>query len=271
VTTIQAILLGLVQGLGEFLPISSSGHLIVVPWLLGWPDRGLAFDVALHLGTLLAVVAAFAGDWRLLLGSGVRCLLRGRPFEEMEARTLWRLGLASVPGAVAGLLLDDWAETRFRAPLLVAFDMALLGLVLLVADGRAGDAPRGEVGTRDALLIGIAQAAAIVPGVSRSGATISAALFLGFPRAEAARFSFLLATPITLGAALVKVPKLLAAGGGGGALLWGMATAAVSGFLAIRFLLRLVRTRDYRPFVFYRFAFAALVGLVALVRAARLV
>jgi undecaprenyl-diphosphatase len=271
VTTGQAFILGLVQGLGEFLPISSSGHLIVVPWLMGWADHGLAFDVALHLGTLLAVVAAFARDWRVLLASGLRCLWRGRPFEEREARTLWRLALASIPGAVAGLLLDEWAETRFRAPLLVAFDMAVLGLVLWVADRAATTRSRGEVGTRDALLIGVAQAAAIVPGVSRSGATISAALFLGFPREEAARFSFLLATPITFGAALVKVPKLLAAGGAGEPLLWGMATAAVSGFLAIRLLLRLVRTRDYRPFVYYRFAFAAMVGTLALVRAAGLV
>jgi undecaprenyl-diphosphatase len=277
VTHAQAVILGLVQGLGEFLPISSSGHLIVVPWLLGWADHGLAFDVALHLGTLLAVAAAFASDWWRLLSSGLRCLLRGQPFAEAEARTLWRLALASVPGALAGLLLDQWAETQFRAPLLVAFNMALLGFVLLQADRRAAagggsDASgRGEVSTRDAALIGLAQAAAIVPGVSRSGATISAALFLGHRREDAARFSFLLATPITFGAALVKVPKLLAAGGGGSMLMLGMATAAVTGFLAIKLLLALVRTRDYRPFVYYRWAFALLVVAVALARSAGVV
>src|SRR5262249_44052520 len=162
--------------------------------------HGLAFDVALHLGTLLAVVAAFARDWWALAASGLRCLGMGKPFAEPEARTLWRLALASVPGAIVGVLLDHWAETTFRAPLPVAFDMALLGLVLLFADRRASATGRGEVTTRDALLIGLAQAAAIVPGVSRSGATISAALFLGYERSEAARFSFLLATPITLGA-----------------------------------------------------------------------
>lgn len=267
----QATLLGAVQGLGEFLPISSSGHLIVVPWLLGWGDHGLAFDVALHLGTLLAVVAAFASDWRRLLGSGLRCLARGRPFEERDARLLWRIALASMPGALAGLLLDRWAETQLRAPLLVAFNMALLGLVLLLADRRSGSESGVEVGTAHAALIGLAQAAAIVPGVSRSGATISAALFLGHPREEAARFSFLLATPITFGAALVKVPALLSAGGGGPALLWGMATAALSGFVAIRLLLLFVRVRDYRPFVYYRWAFALLVLAVALVRGAGVV
>ena len=267
-TAAQAILLGLVQGLGEFLPISSSGHLIVVPWLLGWEDHGLAFDVALHLGTLFAVVAAFARDWWILLGSGIRCLRKGQPFAEREARTLWRLALASVPGAAIGLLLDHWAETTFRAPLLVAFNMASVGLVLLLADRRAGFAGGAEVSTRHALLIGLAQAAAIVPGVSRSGSTISAALFLGYARTEAARFSFLLATPITLGAVLVKVPKLLGAGGGGAVLAWGMATAAVAGFLAIAFLLRFVRTGSYRPFVYYRWAFALLVLAVGLARGA---
>jgi undecaprenyl-diphosphatase len=270
-TVVQAVVLGLVQGLGEFLPISSSGHLIVVPWLLGWPDHGLSFDVALHLGTLLAVGAAFAADWWRLLASGMRCLLRGSPLAEPEARLLWRIALASVPGALAGLLLDRWAETQFRAPLLVAFDMALLGLVLLRADTRASGAGRGEVSTRHAALIGLAQAAAIVPGVSRSGATISAALFLGHSREEAARFSFLLALPITFGAALVKVPKLLADGGGGPVLAWGMGTAAVTGFLAIKLLLALVRTRDYRPFVYYRWAFALLVVVVALARSAGVV
>ena len=176
-----------------------------------------------------------------------------------------------MPGAVVGVLLDHWAETTFRAPLLVAFNMAFLGLVLLLADRKASSTGGAEVSTRDALLIGLAQAAAIVPGVSRSGSTISAALFLGYERRDAARFSFLLATPITLGAVLVKIPKLLAAGGGGAALGWGMATAAVSGFLAIAFLLRLVRTSSYRPFAYYRWAFALVVVAVALARTARVV
>ena len=206
--TTQAIVLGIVQGLGEFLPISSSGHLIVVPWLLGWPDHGLAFDVALHLGTLAAVLFAFAGDWVKLISSGVRCLLRGRPFAEPEARLLWLLALASIPGAVAGLLLDEWAETVFRSPALVATTMAVMGAVLFAADRRvSASGPAAEqVSLRDAVLVGLAQALAIVPGVSRSGATIIAGRFLGYRREEAARFSFLLATPITAGAALVKVP-----------------------------------------------------------------
>ena len=264
-TAVQALVLGILQGLGEFLPISSSGHLIVVPWLLQWPPQSLSFDVALHLGTLAAVLYAFAGDWwRLLRGAG-RGLRRGAPLGEPEGRQLGLLALASVPAALLGLLLDDWAETTFRSPALVAFTMAALGGVLFLADRRAGEAERETVSLRDALLIGAAQALALVPGVSRSGATISMALFLGYRREAAARFSFLLATPITLGAALVKVPHLLA--GGDLALVFvGMAAAAVVGLLSIRVLLAYVRTRDYRPFVYYRFAFAALVAAVILVR-----
>jgi undecaprenyl-diphosphatase len=262
-TTTQAIVLGILQGLGEFLPISSSGHLIVVPWLFGWPDSGLAFDVALHLGTLAAVLFAFAGDWVRLVASAVRCARRGSPFAEPEARLLWFLALASVPGAVAGLLLDEWAETVFRSPALVAVTMALMGAVLFVADRRASPAgPAAEQATlRDALIIGFAQALALVPGVSRSGSTISAGLFLRYRREEAARFSFLLATPITFGAAIVKVPHLVHTADPS-VVLPGMTAAAVFGFFAIRVLLAYVRTRDYLPFVIYRFAFSALVVAV---------
>lgn len=265
-TTIQAILLGVIQGLGEFLPISSSGHLIAVPWLLGWPDHGLAFDVALHLGTLVAVLYAFAGDWWRLVTSALRGARRGRPFSEPEGRLLGLLAAASVPGAVAGVLLDEWAETTFRSPGLVAVTLALMGAVLLLADRRA--ARVGDVLSMSplhALLIGAAQAAAIVPGVSRSGATISMALFLGYGREEAARFSFLLATPIIFGAAVLKVPRLLASGTATG--VWaGMLAAAVFGLLSIRLLLAYVRTRDYRPFAYYRFALAALILAVLLAR-----
>jgi undecaprenyl-diphosphatase len=266
-TTTQAIVLGILQGLGEFLPISSSGHLIVVPWLLGWPDSGLAFDVALHLGTLAAVLFAFASDWVRLVTSAVRCALRGKPFAEPEARLLWLLALASIPGAVAGLLLDEWAETVFRSPALVAVTMAVMGGVLLYADRRAS--PTGpaaeQVTLRDALMIGFAQALAIVPGVSRSGSTISAGLFLHYRREEAARFSFLLATPITFGAAMVKVPHLMHTANLS-VVVPGMIAAAIFGFLAIRVLLAYVRRHDYLPFVVYRFAFAALVAAVLVAR-----
>ena len=266
-TMLRALVLGILQGLGEFLPISSSGHLIVVPWLFGWADSGLSFDVALHLGTLAAVATAFWRDWLRMIVAFVRALPGGRVFQDRDARLLVYLAVASIPGAIAGLLLDDWAETTFRAPGLVALMMALMGVVLWAADRRAGRASHGEdVSLGEALVIGFAQALAIVPGTSRSGATISAALFLGQRRDAAARFSFLLALPITAGAALVKVPHLFRAGSETGPVLAGMAAAAVSGFLAIRLLLRYVRTRNYVPFALYRFAFALLVLAVFLWR-----
>jgi undecaprenyl-diphosphatase len=268
VSAARALVLGILQGLGEFLPISSSGHLIVVPWLLGWGDSGLAFDVALHLGTLVAVAFAFWRDWLRLLQGGLRGLLAGRPLADPDARLLIYLAIATVPGAVAGVLLDEWAETVFRSPGLVALMMALMGAVLWIADRRAGTqaVAEGVVSLRDAVLIGLAQALAIVPGTSRSGATISAALFLGHRREAAARFSFLLALPITAGAALVKVPALVRSGADMGPVLIGMVAAAVSGLLAIRVLLGYVRTRTYVPFSIYRFAFAAFVWLVLLLR-----
>ncbi len=266
-STLHAIVLGVLQGLGEFLPISSSGHLIVAPWLFGWPDSGLAFDVALHLGTLFAVAAAFWRDWLRLLSAFFRALPGLRVLEDEDARLLVYLALASVPGALAGLLLEHWAETVFRSPALVAGMMALMGVILWLADRRAGRAAAGEpVSLRDALIVGCAQALAIVPGTSRSGATISAALLLGHGREGAARFSFLLALPITAGAALVKVPHLFRAGSETGPVLAGMTAAALSGFLAIRLLLSYVRTRTYLPFVVYRFAFAVFVLVLVLWR-----
>ncbi len=261
----HALVLGVLQGLGEFLPISSSGHLIVVPWLLGWPDSGLSFDVALHLGTLLAVAAAFWRDWLRLLLAFLRALPAGRALEDAASRQLVYLALATVPGALAGFFLDRWAETVFRAPGLVATMMALMGGLLWVADRQAGrSAPAGEVSLRDALIVGLAQALAIVPGTSRSGATIAAALLLGQRREAAARFSFMLALPITAGAALVKVPHLFRAGADSGPVLVGMLAAAISGFLAIRLLLASVRTRSYLPFAVYRFGFALLVWALLL-------
>jgi len=264
-STAHAIWLGILQGLGEFLPISSSGHLIVVPWLLGWPIQSLAFDVALHVGTLVAVLAAFAGDWWRLFAGAARGLAQRKLAP--EARTLLLIVVGSIPAAIVGKLLDEWAETVFRAPGLVATTMAVMGVVLFVADRRAvaGAGVSDAITLRDALLIGSAQALAIVPGVSRSGATISMALLLGHRRQEAARFSFLLATPITAGAALLKVPHLLH-GADLSVLLPGMIAAAVVGLLSIKLLLGYVRTRDYRPFAYYRWAFALLVFVVILVR-----
>jgi undecaprenyl-diphosphatase len=268
-TLAQAIVLGIVQGLTEFLPISSSGHLIVMPWMLGWGVQSLAFDVALHIGTLAAVLWAFAGDWVRILRGALTGIRERRPLATPEARLLLSLALACVPAVIAGLLLEDWAETTFRSPSLVAVTMTVMGIVLFVADRRAagGQGTVETIGYRDAFIIGAAQALALVPGVSRSGSTISMALFLRYKREEAARFSFLLSTPITFAAAAREVPALLDHGDvSHGVILAGIVTAALVGFAAIRGLLAYVRTRNYLPFVWYRLAFAALIVALLLVR-----
>ena len=264
---IEAIILGIVQGAGEFLPISSSGHLIAVPWLLGYEEHSLAFDVALHLGTLVAVGGALIGDWVTMIGGAFKGLrTHGNPFASDEGRRLGFLAVASIPGAVFGLLLNDLAESTFRSPILVAATMSVMGMVLWLADSRSAASRGIENWTlTDALIMGFAQAAALVPGVSRSGATISAARFLGFERNVAARLSFLMALPVTLGAVILKVPKMLA-GGLEPALVVGIVTAAVVGVLSIRVLFAWVRTRSYLPFVIYRFAFSALIVAVWLTR-----
>jgi undecaprenyl-diphosphatase len=257
---IEAIILGIVQGAGEFLPISSSGHLIAVPWLLGYEEHSLAFDVALHLGTLVAVAGALMGDWVRMIGGAFSSLrTHGNPFASEDGRRLGFLAIASIPGGVFGLLLNDLAESTFRSPLLVAGTMTVMGLILWLSDSK-GSSHRGLEGwtLRDALIMGFAQALALVPGVSRSGATISAARFLGYERNAAARLSFLMALPVTLGAVILKVPKMLA-GGLDTVILAGIVTAAVVGVLSIRVLFAWVRTRSYLPFVIYRFAFSALI------------
>ena len=250
----QAVTLGVLQGLGEFLPISSSAHLILAPWFLGWPDPGLTFDVALHVGTLLAVVLYFWRDW-------VRLLVAAPRPRSADGRTFWMLILGSIPGAVAGVLLDDMAERAFRAPLLIAVTLSLMGLALLAAD-RWGARDRGEADIRplDALWIGVAQALAIVPGVSRSGITIAVARWRGIERAAAARFSFLLGTPIIAGAALFKLRHLVDMPGGvTGPFLAGIAAAALVGALCIAFLLRYLQRAGLTVFVVYRLLLAGLV------------
>lgn len=256
----EAILLGIIQGVAEFLPISSSGHLIVVPWLLGFKDHTLAFDVALHFGTLVAVAGALIGDWVAMLRGALNSLrTSGNPFGSEEGRRLGFLAVASIPGGILGLLLNDLAERAFRSAALVAASMAVMGLVLWFADSRPSAGKDLSAWTlRDALIMGFAQSLALVPGVSRSGATISAARFLGYERNTAARLSFLMALPLTLGAVILKVPKMFA-GGFDPSLVAGILSAAVFGILSIRVLFAWVRTRSYLPFVIYRLAFAVFV------------
>lgn len=259
---IQVVVLGLVQGLGEFLPISSSAHLVLVPWLMNWVYSGLTFDIALHVGTLIAVVAYFWKDWLLLLSKGLT-----RP-KEKEGRLFWYLVLATIPGAGIGFLLEKIAETVFRNPVLIACMLILLGIILYVVDSRGNKQIDVEhLSLKTSFLIGLSQALAIIPGVSRSGVTMTTALALGMTREGAARFSFLLSAPIILGAAVTKIPELIANPAMIDAkFLTGMAVACVSGLLSIGFLLRYVQTKTFLPFVLYRFILGAVVIAVAFYR-----
>lgn len=257
-SSFQALVLGAVQGLTEFLPVSSSAHLILVPWLFGWEDPGLAFDVALHLGTLLALIIYYWQTWLNLLNSVVSG-------DSASRRLLLLLIVASIPGAVIGLLLEKQAETIFRSPILIACTMTTMGIALWLSDKWARSSRRmSDFTIADALLIGFSQALAIVPGVSRSGATITMARALGVQREDAANFSFLMATPIIAGAGLLETRKLLQTGVNA-AVLWGFLASALFGVVAIAGLIRFVRTRTYRPFAWYRIAVAVIVFAVILV------
>jgi undecaprenyl-diphosphatase len=261
----QSIILGIVQGLGEFLPISSTAHLVLVPYFFGWPDPGLSFDVALHIGTLIAVVAFFWYDWLEIFSITsnnifhTKFKLKANEANSYPASLLWLLIIASVPGAIFGFLLENQAEQAFRHPLIIAFTLSVVGLILYLVDKFAQHKKDIQhTSIKDAIIIGLSQAVAIIPGVSRSGATMTAALARGLSREQAARFSFLLSTPIILGAALVKVPHLLQ-NGITLPIFIGILASAISGYLAIKYMLRFIQKVGYAPFFWYRLVLALIV------------
>ena len=260
---LQALILAVVQGVTEFLPISSSGHLILVPYFLKWPDQGLAFDIATHVGTLLAILVYFRRDVRDLIVGFFTGQPRSSDGDYVPRQLAWMIVLATIPAGIAGLLLKDLIETQARSALLVAGTTIFYGLLLGVAD-RVGkrEQPLGGIGWREALMIGCAQALAIVPGTSRSGITITAALLLGLTRPAAARFSFLLGIPIfTLAAAKqgldlleahVTMAEMIP-------MLIGLAASAVVGYAVIAWLLSWLRNRDLTVFVVYRLILGAVI------------
>ncbi|MCG9969722.1 undecaprenyl-diphosphate phosphatase [Pelotomaculum terephthalicicum JT] len=261
-TVLQALVLGIVQGLGEFLPISSSAHLVLVPWVFKWQDPGLSFDVALHMGTLVAVVAFFWRDWARLITNG---LLR-KPTR--DGSLFWYLVIATVPGALSGFFLEKQAETVFRNPVLIGIMLIVMGIALYWVDRKA--ARRKQlygISLADSLFIGFLQALAIIPGVSRSGITMTAGRFRGLTRETAARFSFLLSTPIIFGAGVAKLDEL-SAGDLNAAFITGVVSSAVVGFMSIGFLLRYLTERSFVVFVWYRFVVGIAVITLALVRTA---
>jgi undecaprenyl-diphosphatase len=250
----QAIVLGIVQGATEFIPISSSGHLVLVPWLFGWPDPGLAFDTMLHLGTLVAVLVVFWQDFRSLAAAVWRRAAQG-DVEGQQDRVAWWIVLGTIPAALMGFLWEERFEALFRSPLHVSVFLLVTGLWLTVAEylGRKERQPQ-QLHWWESLLIGLAQGCAIAPGISRSGATIGAGMLLGLRRDAATRFSFLLATPIIIGAGLLQTLRLLQLPDLQTNLLQlvlGFAAAFVSGYGCIRLLLSYVRRRSLIAFSIY--------------------
>lgn len=251
-TVFQAVVLGILQGLAEFLPISSSAHLSLAPLLFGWPAPGLAFDVSLHVGTLFALAWYFRREWIALARAGWS-IVRTRQVSTFEQRRVVFLVVATIPAAIAGLLLEEYAETVFRAPVVTAVALIALGIILWAVDRLMGEQRHlDHMRWRDAILIGIAQCLALVPGVSRSGATITAGRALGLDRSSAAVFSFLMSMPIIGAAAVLKVPEALRETGLNAPLVAGVLAAALSGWLAIAVLLRFVSRHSYATFAVYR-------------------
>jgi undecaprenyl-diphosphatase len=269
---LHAIVLGIVQGLTEFLPISSSAHLIVIPWILGWEDGGLTFDVALHAGTLVAVVLFFFRDWVQIIAQGFGLRIGRDPALAKNRSLLWLLAAGTIPGAVAGFLFEKQADAALRSPYIIATAAIVVGLIMWLADSSGRKQKDiSHVSIVDALTIGFAQALAIIPGVSRSGVTISAGLFRNFDRSAAARFSFLLSTPIIAGACAKKFWDLHKHEGGlppdmHTAFVAGIIASAITGCVTIAFFLNFLRRRSLSLFVWYRIIFGIIVIALALYR-----
>lgn len=268
----QSLVLGLVQGATEFVPVSSSGHLILVPWLFNWPAGGLAFDAFLHLGTLLAVLAYFRHDLLALLVAGWKSLWERKLGQDPYRKISWLILVGTIPALILGLALENFFEQVFATPQMVPLFLLVTGVILFTAErllaartayspshdpeGRLplGSKSPGGLSLADALIIGLAQAIAILPGVSRSGSTISAGVWRGLPRAEAARFSFLLSVPVVLGAGLLKLVDLWKFPDFADktpSLVVGFLAATISGYLAISFLLSFLKYRSLYPFAIY--------------------
>jgi undecaprenyl-diphosphatase len=269
---LEALLLGIVQGLTEFLPISSSGHLILVPWLQDYTfleeneSFHNTFDVALHIGTLVGVVAYFRAELGRMLTGWVRTL-RSRSIETIDERLAWIVVIATIPAVIVGGFGEGLIDDYLGEPWLIAINLIVFGLLLGVADRQRQDEHLGEISMKQGLLLGVAQALALSPGTSRSGITITAARLMGIDRDGAARISFLMLVPVTAGAVVVKAYGAITDGlpdGVIGPIIVGIFASAASGYLAIAVLLRYVRTHSYDVFVIYRVLLGVFVlGLIA--------
>lgn len=260
----RAAILGILQGLTEFLPISSSAHLILLPWLLGWEPFGILFDVILHGGTLLAVLIYFRKDWKELAGNIIRNYRNSAGHFSTGDRMADAVIIGTVPAVIVALCFRSWIEETARTPIVTAATLTLFGLLLWWADRRGkGELDLSQIGLKQGLLVGVAQAIALIPGVSRSGITITAALLLGFSRGDSARFSFLLATPIIFLGAVNGIFELLQSSDGRtldpAVVVVGAVISFATGFYCIKYFLRFLETRTFTPFVLYRLILAGVI------------
>jgi undecaprenyl-diphosphatase len=282
-TILQALVLGLIQGFTEFIPISSSAHLIIVPWLFKWDEPSLSFDIALHLGTLISLIAVFARDWVRLIRAGISSIIERKIGPDPDRRLAWLVLIACLPGGLAGLLFESKIEELFHQPdtpisstamIAMAVIIVLLGMILFIVE-RAAKHRRSlnHLTLKDSLIVGFSQALAIFPGVSRSGSAITGGLSAGLRREDAARFSFLLAAPLIAGAGLLSIrdvyDRIMAGAMADTEILLftlGFLAAALSGYLCIKFLLRFLQRNSTDVFVYYRWSLAVIIVVVALVR-----
>ena len=262
----QAIILGIVQGLSEFLPISSSGHLLLVPWVAGWDELDASvkksFDVALHLGTLVAVVGYFWTDVKTYVVEGTKLVFNRKKPATTEGRLAWLFVLATVPAVLVGALFEDQIDNRLGTPTMIGISLIVFGLVLAWADRREGKRPVEEFRAKDALIVGAAQALALNPGTSRSGITMTAGRFIGFDRVAAVRISFVMSIPVIFGAVVFKLGGLAADGVPDGLLvpmIVGIITSGLAGWFAVWGTITLVKTHSFMPFVVYRIGLGVIV------------
>jgi undecaprenyl-diphosphatase len=264
----QAVVLAVIQALTEFLPISSTAHLILMPWLFGWKDPGLVFDVALHAGTLVATLIYFFKDWVQIIGQGFGLNIGNDAHLKQNPRLLWLLAVASIPVGVFGYLFDKQVESTWRSPYLIGAMLIVIGVLIWIAERRrVGDKTMDKISWTDGVSIGCAQALAIVPGTSRSGITIVAGLFRGLNRETAARFSFVLSSPAIAAAVLKKLWDVHKEGGIPADMrmpfVVGIAVSGLLGVVVIAYFLRFLRWNTLKLFVYYRIIFGIIVIALA--------
>ena len=264
---LQSIILGAIQGITEFFPISSTAHLVLLPWFFSWTDQGLPFNVALHMGSLIAIIYYFWRDWILIIKEFLQSVLKGSFEGRPNGKTGLYLVIATVPGALAGLLFEEYAAGLLRHPLSIAFSLSFFGVILYFSD-RVSKKNKtvGEMNIVDCIIIGLSQALAIIPGVSRAGITITGAMFRNLNREEAAKFSFLLGAPLIAGAGVFEARHLEYSAVMSVPFIAGVLASAVFAFLAIKYLLRFVRKSSYTVFVIYRLGLAVLIVFLYLTR-----